>query len=68
MFRKLIYGFMVSVILSLITWSAMAQDDVTYTRASEGVLLPSPSITETRDATALSVNPANHAARCNCGY
>jgi protease-4 len=31
----------------------------TYTRATEGVLLPSPSVTEVNDATALSVNPAN---------
>lgn len=37
---------------------AGAQEAI-YTRATEGVLLPSPSLTETDDATALSMNPAN---------
>ncbi len=50
--------------LLAVTCSALAAAPATgqhktYTRATEGVLLPSPSLTEVDDASALSVNPAN---------
>ncbi len=41
------------------SWTSIAQNHKLYTRATEGVVLPSPSITDVDDATALSVNPAN---------
>lgn len=37
---------------------ALAQEAI-YARATEGVILPTPWLTETDDATALSINPAN---------
>ncbi|MCP4674825.1 MAG: signal peptide peptidase SppA [Deltaproteobacteria bacterium] len=39
--------------------TALAQDEVQDKRPTDGVLLPTPSITETRDSTALAVNPSN---------
>ncbi|MCP4604120.1 MAG: signal peptide peptidase SppA [Proteobacteria bacterium] len=50
-----------TIILSTISDLALSQDEPKDTHPTEGVILPSPSITETRDATALSVNPANTA-------
>jgi protease IV len=41
----------------LVPWAARAQSHVP--RATEGIVLSTPSITEVGDATALSVNPAN---------
>ncbi len=54
----LIFLFVLVLTLSLAR-PGSAQEYTRYVRATEGVLLPSPSLTETNDATALSTNPAN---------
>ena len=50
--------FLTAALISAVGSVSRAQNAVDR-RATEGVLLPSPSITETRDATAIAVNPAN---------
>lgn len=57
--RFALVGFALLTLLLHAERRAAAQDDIPYTRPTEGVLLPVPSITETREATALAVNPAN---------
>ena len=42
----------------LLSGVTLAQEKNVYTNPTDGVLLLSPSITETVDATAISINPA----------
>jgi protease-4 len=58
MHKSFLPPLLAAACLALAAAPAAAQHK-TYTRATEGVQLPSPSITEVNDATALSVNPAN---------
>ncbi len=54
------YRYLITVAAFVaITSTVMAQEEVQDKQSTGGVLLPSPSITETRDSTALAVNPSN---------
>jgi len=44
---------------AILAAGGVSAQEAVHARGSEGVLLPSPSLTESDDATALSVNPAN---------
>ncbi len=56
---KLSISLVLTSVLTALSAAAQPMVDANEVNASEGVVLPSPSITETRDATALAVNPAN---------
>jgi protease-4 len=47
-----------AVIAAAALWSGSARAQNNYNRPTEGVVLPSPSLTETDDATAIAINPS----------
>ncbi len=61
MAQQRLFGLMAFSVLMAWGAAVSAQENIPQKKHTEGVLLPSPSLTDTRDATALSVNPANPA-------